>query len=61
MPAMRVSRRAAQGGARLGLCPPRAAPAWRHTDALMLLWEEYRQPETDGSYYSRGCELYRAW
>ncbi len=28
---------------------------------LMLLWEEYRGREPNGYYYSRWCELYRAW
>ena len=58
MPATAVSRGAAQGGARLGLCPSRAAPARRHADAAV---EEYRQGEPDGYRYSRWCELYRAW
>src|SRR6516165_2956606 len=35
MPATAVSRGAAQGGARLGLCPSRAAPARRHADAAV--------------------------
>lgn len=28
---------------------------------LQLVWEEYREPASDGYSYSRFCELYRAW
>ena len=50
--------RAAQGGARLGLYPSRAAPPRRHADAAV---GGVRQREPDGYLYSRWRELYRAW
>jgi transposase len=33
---------------------------YRHL-TLQLLWEEYRQANSDGYRYSRFCELYQRW
>ena len=42
-------------------------PTWIHKElrrvgvTLHLLWEEYRQVDSDGYGYSQFCELYRRW
>ncbi len=58
----------AGGGAAPGV-RHKAEPDWavvhrelrRPGVTLMLLWDEYRQANSDGYQYSRWCELYRAW